>query len=423
MATLREKQQERAKLAEDAGKILSTAKEQNRAMNPDERSQFTKMHERVDALKVEIDDEVRQNAAEVEVATRQASREQIDPNTGDEEKRYAETFSKFIRFGREGLEPEERQLLQKRYRAPEGRAQGIATGGAGGFTVPTGFYDQLIDAQKWFGGMRDVGATVFTTDNGENVQIPLDNDTANKGAILAENTQETALDLGAFTQKTIGAYMYSSKLVLVSLQLLQDSKFDIEGFLRKKLGQRLGRILNDHFTVGTGTGQPQGVITGAVVGQTGATGQTLTVTYKDLIELEHSVDPAYRRNGQGVSTRWMFNDSTLRVLKELTDSQNRPLWKPAISAGIGDKVAPDTIDGFPYVINQSVAVMAANAKSIAFGDFSNYLIRDVTGATVLRLDERYADFLQVGFIAFERHDGLLMDAGTNPVKYYANSAT
>jgi HK97 family phage major capsid protein len=128
--------------------------------------------------------------------------------------------------------------------------------------------------------------------------------------------------------------------------------------------------------------------------------------------LKHSVNRAYRQNAE-----WMFNDNTLLAIKKLTDSNNRPLWSPGIAAG-----EPDRFDGDRYVVNDDMPDMAASAKPILYGDFSNYFIRDVLGIQLLRLSERYADYLQVGFIAFSRHDGLLADAGTNPVKHLLMAA-
>jgi HK97 family phage major capsid protein len=114
----------------------------------------------------------------------------------------------------------------------------------------------------------------------------------------------------------------------------------------------------------------------------------------------------------------MFKDLTLAALKKLKDSQNRPLWLPGIATR-----EPDTILGKRFVVNQDIATMAANAKSVLFGDFSKYIIRDVTQVVMLRLIERYAEFGQVAFLIFTRHDGNLLDAGTDPIKHYANSAT
>ena len=129
--------------------------------------------------------------------------------------------------------------------------------------------------------------------------------------------------------------------------------------------------------------------------------------------LEHSVDPAYRGNA-----KWMMSDSALMKTKLLVDSQGRPLWAASISTG-----APDTLMGYPIIINNDMAVMAAGAKSVLFGDSQKYIIRDVLGVTLLRLEERYADFHQVAFLAFARMDGDLLDAGTHPVKYFVNAAT
>ena len=253
---------------------------------------------------------------------------------------------------------------------------------------------------------------VFDTTTGNALPIPTDNDTNNKGAILGENTQVGTQDVtvGAVT---MNAYTYSSKMVLVSNQLLQDTAFNLDGFLSLKLATRLARITNTHFTTGDGASKPAGVMTGATLGQTGATGETGSIIFDDLVELEHSVDPAYRKNA-----RFMMADSTLKVIKKLKDGLGRPLW----AAGLAVK-EPDTINAYPYVINQDMAAMAANAKSVAFGDFSNYFIRRVAGIQILRLTERYADFNQVGFLAFQRWDGQLVDAGTHPIKYFANSAS
>jgi len=292
------------------------------------------------------------------------------------------------------------------------RAQGVGSGAIGLFTVPNEMMRPLEVALLTYGGMRQV-ATVIRTDTGANLPIPTVNDTTNVGAILAENTAGSTQDV-AFGQLVLGSFKYSSKIVLVSVELMQDNAINLASFLGEALGTRIGRITNTHFTVGTGAGaQPTGIVTASSLGKTGLTGQTTSVIFDDLVDLEHSVDPAYRQGG-----RFMFHDKTLAALKKIKDTQGRPLFLPGLSVN-----APDTILGYPYTINQDVAQMAANAKSILFGSLSKYIIRDVLGVTLLRLDERYAEFHQVAFLAFARFDGNLLNAGTNPVKYYANSAT
>ena len=145
-----------------------------------------------------------------------------------------------------------------------------------------------------------------------------------------------------------------------------------------------------------------------------SSGSVTTTTYGELVDLQHSVDPIYRQAG----AEWMFHDSTLAAIKKLEDSQGRPLWNVNIAGP-----EPDLILGSPYRINNHMAVMAASAKSILYGLMGKYVVRRVRDMVLLRLVERYADLLQVGFLAFVRSDGNLVDAGTAPVKHYANSAT
>jgi HK97 family phage major capsid protein len=304
-----------------------------------------------------------------------------------------------------------RSVLDKR--SWEYRAQGVATGAAGAFTVPDELMRSLEVALLTYGGMRQA-ATIIRTSTGAALPIPTVNDTTNVGVILAENTQVANQDV-VFAQLVLDSYKYSSKQVLVSVELLQDSSVNLGQMLGQMLGERIGRITNTHFTVGTGSGQPNGIVTAATTGFTAANGssQVTTWTYASMIELEHSVDPAYRQNAS-----FMMADSSLKKIKQLVDTTGRPLWAPGIAVG-----APSTLLGYPLIINQDMAAMAANAKSVLFGDLSKYLIRDVLGITLLRLEERYADFHQVAFLAFARMDGDLLNAGTNPVKLFVNAAS
>ena len=295
----------------------------------------------------------------------------------------------------------------------EYRAQGVLSGAVGLYTVPDELMRALEIALLTYGGMRQA-ATVLRTSTGAALPIPTVNDTTNVGVILDENTQVANQDV-VFAQLVLDAYKYSSKQVLVSVELLQDSSVNIGAMLGQLLGERIGRITNTHFTVGTGVGQPRGIVPAATVGFTAPTSdaQVTAWKYSSMVELEHSVDPAYRRNAA-----WMMRDSALKATKLIVDTTGRPLWAASIVGG-----APDTLMGYPVIINQDVAAMAAGAKSVVFGDLSKYLIRDVLGVTLLRLEERYADYHQVAFLAFARMDGDLLNAGTNPVKVFVNAAT
>lgn len=284
------------------------------------------------------------------------------------------------------------------------------TGSEGGYGIQREM-GAISDAMAVYGGMRQV-SEVFRTDNGSPMDYPTSNGTSEKGELIGENTTATAAD-PTFGTLALNTYKFSSKIITVPFELLQDASFDVEAFVRGRIEQRLGRITNDYFTTGTGTAQPNGIVTAATSGKVGASGQTTTVKFTDLIDLEHSVDPAYRANA-----RFMFKDTTLREIKKLVDSQNRPLWLPGYTVG-----EPDRINGYGYTINQSMADMAANAKSVLFGDFSNYKIRDVMAMLLFRFtDSKYAEKGQVGFMAWMRSGGQFVDVG-GAVKYYQNSAT
>lgn len=289
-------------------------------------------------------------------------------------------------------------------------ALGTTSGAVGQYTVPDETMRALEASLLAFGGMRQV-ATVLRTASGAALPIPTVNDTGNSGEIIAENSVTNELEM-TFAQIVLESYKYSSKYVLVSVELLQDSAINVAEFVGKALGERIARVTNLHFTTGDGSSKPRGIV--AAAGDSTVTAASSTVfTYDELVDVVHSVDPAYRNNA-----RFMLNDTTLKSLKKVKvlqysgDSTGMPLWQPSMSAG-----TPDMLLGYPYVINQQMASPATTAKSLIFGDLSKYLIRDVRDVTLLRLDERFAEYHQVAFLAFSRHDGDLLDAGTDPVKW------
>lgn len=308
---------------------------------------------------------------------------------------YAAAFGLMLRHGADGLTPESRKILTAA--SAEARAQAVGTPAAGGFLVPEEFRAKMVEAIVSYGGIAAL-ADVMTTENGAETVWPTNDDTGNVGAILAENTQVAEQDL-TFGQGKIGAHMYTSKLVRVSFQLLQDAAIDLNAFLARKLGERIGRAAAAHYATGTGTGQPQGLVTGLT--KDVETAAASKIAYDDLVDLEHSIDQAYRANAG-----YVLSDSALRALRKLKDTTGRPLWAPSIIGG-----TPATINGRPYTVDNGMAAVADGAKPIVYGDIkAAYLIRLVRGAQVLRLTERYADFLQVGFLGFQRLDAIVQDA-------------
>lgn len=391
--------------------IRSAAEGETRDLTAEERENWDKAEERLTQLSGDI--ERMQRAADLE----KVNRDDVIPTSGGQDRagedgekaeRYAEAFGVYLRRGISACSAAQQELLAEQYDA---RAQSTSNT-AGGYTIPPGFLTRMTETMRAFGGIMGV-AEVITTDTGNPLQWPTFDGTAQAGQILSENTQETPVDM-AFGQKTLGAFTYSSRIVQVSLQLMQDSAFNLDDFVPRQLGIRIGRAVAPHLATGSGSGQPEGLFTNATTGKTGTTGQTTSVIYDDLVDLIHSVDPAYRQGGQ---CRFAMNDSSLKVIRKLKDSQGRPLWEPSVQAGV-----PDLILGYAYTIDQGVASMAANAKSIGFGDIrSAYIVRQVTGGQLLRLTERYADFLQVGFLGFLRLDAKPND--TAAFRVYVNSAT
>lgn len=326
----------------------------------------------------------------------------------DEGSKSAVVFAKWLKGGDTALNQEDWAAIRN--------TMSTTTGSEGGFTVPTEVASTVVDALKQFGGMRAV-ANIIRTEAGNDMNWPTSDGTAELGELLGQNATAANAD-PVFGTLALPVYKYSSRTVAVPIELLQDSTVDIEAFVTNRLVQRLGRITNQHFTVGTGTGQPNGVATAATVGSTGATGTTLTVTYDALVDLQHSVDPAYRDLG---NCRFMMNDDSVKVVKKIKDTQGRPIFLPGYDPANNGKL--DTLLGHAIQVNQQVAVMAANAKSILFGDFQNYVIRDALDIQMMRFtDSAYATKGQVGFLAMMRSGGNLMDVG-GAVKAYRNSAT
>lgn len=317
-------------------------------------------------------------------------------------------YHKWLRGGDRALNADEWSVIRN--------TMSTTTSSQGGYTVPTEVAQQVADVLKAYGGVRPV-ADVITTSSSNPINFPTSDGTAETGELIAENTTATAAD-PSFGVVTLTTYKFSSKIVAVPFELLQDSSVDMESFIRKRLATRLGRIQNSYFTTGTGSSQPNGVVTAAASGKVGTTGQTTSVIFDDLVDLVHSVDPAYRALG---NCRFMLNDASLKVIHKIKDSAGRPIFVPGWD-GLAGPMA-DTILGYPVQINQDMATMAANAKSILFGDFSFYKIREEMGVTLFRFDDSaYIKLGQIGFLAWVRAGGNLADVG-GCLKYYANSAT
>ncbi|NBS71474.1 phage major capsid protein, partial [bacterium] len=230
------------------------------------------------------------------------------------------------------------------------------------------------------------------TASGNPIDIPTVDDTSNNGELVAENAAYATQDV-TFSKVTLNAYKFTSKLVLASLELLQDSAIDVATILGNLLGERIGRSQLGYFTTGTGSSQPQGAVTGSAAGVTSASATAIAVD--DLLGLVHSVDRAYRDAGA-----FMMHDSVLLAVRKLKDSTNQPIFTQSYIVG-----EPDRLFGYPVVINNSMAsTVATTNKTVLFGDWSKFVIRDALDIQLVRSDERYMEYGQSAFVALARSD-------------------
>lgn len=319
--------------------------------------------------------------------------------------------------------------LQHRYRSmhPSRAAEGlrdykatlsIGSGPAGGYLIPPETLTRELEINMLtYGGMRQVAETKRTA-TGERLSWPTADDTGNAGVQLGESAAIGPSTDPNFAKVYWDAYKFSSKPVLVPYELIQDSVFDIGRMLGEMFGVRLGRITNTKYTAGSGAATPMGLVSKLLALGQDATGSTYAkgyvlsaaagkVTSDDILALEHSVDPAYR-----VGSSYMCHDQFLLYVRQLKDGVGRPLWQSNLREGI-----PDTLNGRAVTVNQDFDNTIATGKNVlTFGDHARYKIRTVGDARMYRLEERYRDTDQDGFIMLIREDGNLLTAGTAPVK-------
>lgn len=318
-----------------------------------------------------------------------------NPQGSDDERRSA-AFEKLVRNGFGALSTDERRALK------EIRAQGIDDGEGGGtkggYTVPKQFRNRVVEAMKAYGGIANV-CQLLNTSNGQSIDWTYSDGTADEGVMLGENEEAGESDV-TFEPVTIGAKKMTSKIIRVSNELLSDSGIDMNAYLASRIAQRLGRGEAKQIVTGDGTGKNVKGLAKWVTKTTQAAAAD-AFTWEEMLALKHSVDPAYRNSPK---FRFAFNDNTLLKISSMKDGQGRPLWLPDV---VG--MAPATVLNVPYVIDQAIADAGASKQFIYCGDFDRFILRRVAYMQLRRLTERYAEFDQVGFLAFHRFDCALED--------------
>lgn len=295
-------------------------------------------------------------------------------------------------------------VQEAKERQAECRAQAAGTALVGQEFVADEALQAVNISLLAFGGMLST-STVISPSTGGDMVIPTSDDTTNVGEIVDENVEVKEQDIttGSITLKP---KLYSSKIVRASIFFIQDSAINAADFIGTALGARIGRKQNTDFTVGVGTTEPDGIVARAA-DSTVTAAAAAALTFSEVLQLKHSVNRAYRSLGAD----YMCSDTTLRIMKEMTTdaNQNRPLWLPALTRG-----GPEIFDSDEVIVNDDVAD-GTSTKALIYGKLNEYWINAPLGIQIMRLTERFAEFHQVGFLAFARADGNLMN--TAAVKF------
>lgn len=313
---------------------------------------------------------------------------------------YRRAFGEYLIGGLNSLSPESRSLIENR---------AALAGLTAGVLIPSELAGTIEIALKNYGGMFEA-AHIITTSNGGDLTFPTVNDTTAKATIVSEYEQSTKRT-PTFGSVVLKAYTYRTPIIPVSLELLQDSAFDLDSLLSQLLTESFGRGVNEHLTTGTGTGQPKGIVTAATA--LDAKAAATSISLDDIIGLVSGLDANYAKVG-----KFMFNHKTLWELAKIKDTTGQYIWQE--NARVGN---PGTLFGKPYIVNDDVADIGKGNASVLFGDFSKYKIRLVKGFRVIRLNELLAEYLSIGLFGFARVDGTLIDAGTHPVLKIVHAAS
>lgn len=411
MATVKEMREQAANTVANARSLLDAIKDDStpeqrkeaeiavdKALN--EASDIEARAERVE--KLEAAEKRAHEAAEAEErAARDAKRPGVDAKearNGGGEMEHREAFHEYLRCAGQVSEmsPEARAVL-------EARAQ-TTVNSAGGHSIPEQMLERVIVTMKAYGSMYDPTVTSeIVTTGGNSMPFPTVDDTAVTAGSHTEGvtmTDDGGKDM-TFGTKQLDAFAFDTEWVRIAKELADDSFIAVEIFVGERLGERLGRIANTQLTVGSGSSAPNGIVTASSLGKTAA--GAAAITWDEIMDLEHSVDPAYR---VGPRVGYMFNDSTLLAARKLKDGDGNYLWQMGnVQAGVAN-----TFNGRPYWINQDMASLATGQKVMLFGDMSKYIVRKVGQPLIMASNDK--DFLPgFGMAGYIRFDGELSDTG------------
>jgi HK97 family phage major capsid protein len=173
-----------------------------------------------------------------------------------------------------------------------------------------------------------------------------------------------------------------------SQRLLDDSAFDVEGWLAEKIATRFTRAEASAFVNGDGVDKPKGILLPTKVADaswtwgnigyvpSGAASDFAATDPADcIVNLVYALGADYRANGA-----FMMNSKTVGAVRKMKDADGRFLWSDGLAAG-----EPSRLMGYPVVVSEDMPDVAANAYPIAFGDFrAAYTIAERPDLRILR---------------------------------------
>lgn len=368
-----ELQARRAKAWDECKAFLESHRNENGCLSDDDNAVYNNMVAVVDKMEDEIN-----RAKDIEARDAAMAAPTSKPMTSkvgdDKEARATDEYKKaFVNY-----------IKTKR---PSNALQ-EDTNSEGGYLVPTEFERVLYKA-------RDKVDPIFTLAGkimlgAKEKDVPY---VASEGAatLIAEEGSYGDTD-DAFGSVKFRAYKFG-RICKASEELIADSAFDIFGHLAESFGRSIGKCEAGYFWTGTGSSQPQGVMTAAGAGVTTASASAITAD--ELIDLYYSLDEEYRDNAV-----FCLHNNTIKYIRKLKDGEGRYLWVPGLDG------QPDTLLGRPVHTSKYIDQIASSKKVIAFGDFEvGYKIADRSGFDFKVLNELYAANGQVGFRGNARSDG------------------
>lgn len=386
MSKVLELREKRAKAWEAAKKFLDAKRTADGVVSAEDAAAYDRMEADVVNLGKEIERLERQAAIDAELARATSTPITNQPNGRiDGEVKTGRATEEYKRAFWNGM--------RNRISYDVQNALSIGTDSEGGYLVPDEYEKKLVESLQDEVFFRSL-ATVIRTSSGDR-KIPIVT-SRGEAAWIDEEGQFPESD-DSFGQTSIGAYKLAT-MIKVSDELLNDSVFNIEQYISKEFGRRIGAKEEEAFFVGDGQGKPIGLFNTTGGAETGVTAATVSITFDDVMDLYYSLRAPYRNKAS-----WLLNDSTVKAIRKLKDGNGNYIWQPSVREG-----EPDRILNRPYRTSIYVPELAEGKRVMAFGDYSYYWIADRQGRSFKRLNELYAATGQVGFLACERVDGKLI---------------